>query len=246
MQLMQATDVMRQTEAIGSIGAAFYFDPATVAFGKEHGLDGFRFYLIGRGGVLGDVEPEVVSAAFGYFEPGLVAKLWNSSKEVVAPREAARLYISQAHEFGRRHFSSIADLDRFTAAATTVIDAVEGASLPLFAALRAEPVPTDTPGAAIHQAMVLRELRGSVHLLALVANGLATSVAHAIRRPDDVKMFGHADSPEVSDADRAAWDRAEAMTDALLVPAYDRLDDAAAQALIDGTAAMAAALPARS
>ena len=61
----------------GDIGSAFYFHPDTVAKAKSLGLDGFRMYFLGRGGVLGDVEPAVVSSAFGYFEPGLLAHMWN-------------------------------------------------------------------------------------------------------------------------------------------------------------------------
>ena len=45
---------------IAGIGGAFYFDEATVYRGKALGLDGFRFYMLGRCGVLGDVEAEVV------------------------------------------------------------------------------------------------------------------------------------------------------------------------------------------
>ena len=35
---------MRATEPIGSIGAAFYFHPDTLAAGKAAGLDGFRMH----------------------------------------------------------------------------------------------------------------------------------------------------------------------------------------------------------
>ncbi len=66
---------------IGVLGASHYFAPGTVAIGKERGIDGFRFYFLGRGGVLGDVESEVVASAFGYFHPALVEKMWNSAKE---------------------------------------------------------------------------------------------------------------------------------------------------------------------
>lgn len=242
---MQPRDIMRATEPIGSIGAAFYFDPATVAVGKEHGLGGFRFYVIGRGGVLGDVEAAVVRSAFGYFHTDLVDKLWASSCEIVAPRDAARLYIDQAHTFARSHFADIDGivLDRFSDAATKVIAQPEGASLPLFVALRAEPVPTDAPARAMHQAMVLRELRGSVHLLALAAQGLDSSIAHAIRRPNDLETFGWSDAPPtITEADRASWQRAEDLTDTLLEPAYATLTDAETTALIDGTAALAQAL----
>lgn len=58
---MTPVDTMRATDAIGTIGAAFYFHPDTLARGKAAGLDGFRFYILGRGGVLGDVEPAVVT-----------------------------------------------------------------------------------------------------------------------------------------------------------------------------------------
>ena len=54
----------------GDIGSAFYFEPDTVAKAKELGLDGFRFYFLGRGGVLGDVDPPSCRSAFGYFQPG--------------------------------------------------------------------------------------------------------------------------------------------------------------------------------
>ncbi len=233
---------MRATEPLGSIGAAFYFHPDTVASGKAAGLDGFRFYVLGRGGVLGDVEPGVVHAAFGYFHTGLIDKIWNSAKERVAPREAARLYHAAAHALGRAKFAGIEGLDGFVEAATSIIAAVEGASLPLFAGVRAEPVPDDAPAAAMHQAMVLRELRGSVHLLALTACGVPTPVAHAIKRPGDVAMFGYDEAPEVTDDDRANWHRAEELTDELLMPAYTALSEAQAHALVNGTGAMAHAL----
>ncbi len=233
---------MRATEAIGRIGAAFYFRSETVACGKEAGLDGFRFYVLGRGGVLGDVESDVVRAAFGYFHPGLVAKMWNSAREVMAPRDAARLYIGCAHDLGRAQFGDIEGLDGFVEAATQVIGSVEGISMPLFAAVRAEPVPDDTPAAAMHQAMVLRELRGSVHLLAIAAQALKSEVAHAIRRPDDIAMFGWTEPPEVSDQDHDKWHDAERLTDELLDEAYSSLGAEQIDALVSGTEAMAAAL----
>jgi len=108
--------------------------------------------------------------------------------------------------------------------------------------MRAEPVPDDAPAAAIHQAMVLRELRGSVHLLALVSQGLDSAKAHAIRRPDDVTVFGYESAPELTDEDRASWQRAEDLTDELLVPAYASLSESQATALVGGTARIAAAL----
>jgi hypothetical protein len=240
---MDPREVMQATAGkIGDIGAAFYFAPDTLQRGKDAGLDGFRFYFLGRGGVLGDVEAGVIRAAFGYFEPGLVEKVWSSAKAIMPPREAARVYISCAHDLGRATFTGLDGLEGFVDAATTVIGAVEGTSLPLFEAVRCEPVPDDGPAAAMHQAIVLRELRGSVHLLANTACGLESRHAHGIRRPDEFKMFGYESQIEVTDDDRAKWLRAEQLTDEILVPAYDHLTTEQAKAFIAGTDAMHAAL----
>jgi hypothetical protein len=240
---MNPRDVMQATAPkIGEIGAAFYFSPDTLQRGKDAGLDGFRFYFLGRGGVLGDVEPGVVRAAFGYFEPGLVEKIWNTAKEVMPPREAARLYIACAHDMGREKLTGIEGLEGFVDAATTVIAAVEGASLPLFEAVRCEPVPDDVPAAAMHQAMVMREMRGSVHLLALTACGIESTHAHGIKRPSEFKQFGYENEIHVTETDRARWLRAETLTDDILVRAYDHLTPDQADAMVTGVTAMHAAL----
>jgi hypothetical protein len=240
---MDPRDVMQATAGrLGDIGAAFYFHPDTLERGKAAGLDGFRFYFLGRGGVLGDVEPGVVRAAFGYFEAGLVDKIWTSAKQIMSPRDAARLYLSCAHDLGRARFGAIEGLDGFVDAASVVISAVEGASLPLFEAVRCEPVPDDLPAAAMHQAVVLRELRGSVHLLALTACGLESKRAHGIKRPEAFKMFGYEAEIEVGEDDRARWLRAEELTDEILAPAFDLLTPDRAAALVAGVEAMHAAI----
>ncbi len=237
MELVQAA-----CPKIGSLGSAFYFDGATVAKGKELGLDGFRFYFLGRGGVLGDVEPAVIQSAFGYFEPGLVAKIWNSAKERMAPRDAARAYLDCAHEFGRRAFADLDGLDAYCTAAEAVNGATDVTSLPLYAGISAEPLPDDAPARAMHLTAVLREYRGSAHLLAVRASGLADGVAHAIKRPDDVSTFGWAEAPTITDDDRAAHVAAEELTDRLVLDAYGVLDDAGGDALLAGLDAMEAAV----
>ncbi|MEX2625876.1 MAG: hypothetical protein WD225_03270 [Ilumatobacteraceae bacterium] len=240
---MDPRDVITAIAApTADIGAAAYFHPDTLARGKELGLDGFRFYFLGRGGVLGDVEPEVVVSAFGYFEPSLVAKMWNTGKERIAPRAAAREYLACNADLGRAKFDGLDGLDAYCEAASAVVGAADLAGLTLFAGVRGEPVPDDPPAAAIHYAVLLRELRGSTHLLAVRASGLSAALAHAVRRPDDVAAFGHGEPPEITDDDRAALVRAEELTDELLAPAFSVLDDGAADALVAGTRAMHAAL----
>ena len=239
---MSTTDFITRTTAIGDIGGAFYFDKATVATGKEHDLDGFRFYFLGRGGVLGDVEAEVVHSAFGYFERGLITKMWDTAKARMAPRDAARLYLSCAHDFARARFGSIDGLDAFCAAAEQVNDAIEPAALALYAGIDAEPLPDDLPARAMQLCSVLREARGSTHLLAIVASGLTPYTAHAVKRPTEMTGFGWPEEVTVSDEDRVRWQEAEALTDRLLEPAFGTLDDAGRSALLAGLTAMRAAL----
>lgn len=227
---------------LNKVGAAFYFDPATVARGKELGLDGFRFYVLGRGGVLGDVEAPVVHAAFGYFNPDVIDKIWSSAKETVAPRDAARAYQECAAVLGRERFSGVEGLEAFCDAAEAIVAAQPDAALSLYAGWAAEPRADDLPARAAQLAALLRELRGSVHLVAVVASGLTDQQAHFLKRPDDYAMFGWSDPPEVDDSHRAAMDAAEELTNRLLAPAFGVVPEADRQAVCDVADAMLASL----
>jgi hypothetical protein len=228
---------------IGILGSAFYFIPATVARGKEHGLDGFRFYILGRGGVLGDVEPRVVASAFGYFNPAVIERMWTTGREKMAPRDAGRLYLECCRDLGRSKLSGLEGLDSFCQAAAAINDAVEPAGLALYAGISAEPLPDDLPGRAMQLVTVLREFRGSAHLVAVLASGVAPNVAHYLRRPNDYATFGWGDNaPDVSEDDRANHARAELLTDELVLPAYSAVDGAGADAIVAGLEAIEAAL----
>src|SRR6476646_7434821 len=86
---------------IAALGGSFYFDPATTARGKERGVDSFRLYFLGRGGVLGDTSAAVVHSAFGYFHPAVVARMWDTGRVKLPPVEAAELYRDACAVFGR-------------------------------------------------------------------------------------------------------------------------------------------------
>ena len=234
----------RACPIIRDIGWAHFFSPEAEATAAHLGLDLFTLYALGRGGVLGDVEPVVVASAFGYFNPEVVEALWNAGKEKVAPREAARAYLDCAAEVGRRILSGIEGLDTMVAAADAVNEAADPVGLALYAGYRGELLVDDTPGRALQIVHVLRELRGSAHLIALRCSGVDTRTAHFVKRPGDGPMFGWPEgyAPEISDDQRAAVERAETLTDDLLRPAYAVLDDAAAAALVQGLDDMNAVL----
>ena len=225
-------------------GWAYYFVPETEAEGKELGLDLFQFYVLGRGGVLGDVEAEVVVSAFGYFNPTVLGPMWESAKAIAGPRDAARAHFECCAELGRSRLTDIEGLEAYCDAAGAVNAAADSVGLPLYAGFHAEPLVDDIPGRAMQLTAVLREFRGSAHLLAVRASGLDAQTAHFITRPNDVGMFGWSpdDPPPIGPEQRQAMERAEALTDAIVAPAYAVLDDAGSGALVRGIEGIAAAL----
>ena len=175
--------------------------------------------------MLGDVDPAVIVAAFGYFSPGVVELTWDSAKQIMAPRDAAREYLACADRFGIAKLDGIDVLDAFNDAAETAIASVDRSALSLFAGIAAEPLPDHPAARAYRNVCTLRELRGGVHLLAIVATGLSPLVAHTIRRPDDVTSFGWESAPDISDEDRSRLGVADELTDRLLVPSVETLTD---------------------
>ena len=155
---------------------------------------------------------------------------------------AGREYFEAAHDFGRERLTGVGELDGYVAAATKLLDAARDQvpGLSLFAAAAAEPIPDDAPAAAMHLTAVLREFRGSAHLLAVIAVGLDPQIAHLIRRPDMYTAFGWTEpGPEVTDGDTAALKASDVLTDRLIAPAYSVLDDDDAGALLAGLGAIA-------
>jgi hypothetical protein len=225
---------------IHELGSTFYFTPATAARGEKLGLDVFEFYFLGRGGVLGDVEARVVTSALGYFKPKLVQSMWNAGRAKIAPREAGRAYLECCRDWGRDRFSDLDGLESFCEAAAAVNAAADPVGLVLYAGISAEPLGDDLPGRAMQLVTVLRELRGSAHLLAVVACGVPPVVAHYVRRPDFFGIFGWSDRdvPIVTAEDHAALDAADELTDRLMLPAFSVLDSAGSDALVRGLEAM--------
>ena len=230
--------------AIGLMGSAFYFIPETAEIGKQLGLGGMEFYVCGRGGQMGDCDGETVAAAFGYFSPALIKSVWDAGTAKVPARKCGTAHMHAAAELGRRKFASIPNIESFAAALDKVNSAADPAGLALYAAISTEPLPDDAPGRAMQLIAVLREFRGSAHLVALRAVGLNDTVAHAAKRDDMWERFGHKaeDKPVIDDSVRSLLADAERITDAICAPAYGVLDDAEQDALIAGLEAAGAAL----
>jgi len=199
---------------IGSLGAKYMLDPETMAHGAEAGYpNGFAYYVAGRGGVLGDVDSDVVYSAFMFFERTLIDKLWKAGVAVEGARAASKRYMQSCDVWGKKHLANIDNLDLFISPAEKLISQVDSSGLSLFAGLRAEPLPSELPARAYRLITLLRELRGCLHIAACVTHGLSGLEASLVSSGEGMtKLHGWAPPyPDVSHQ-VAARDAAEKAT----------------------------------
>jgi len=163
----------RLRDAIEPIATVCYWSEPCYDAYAACGLDFLQGYVWSRGSVLGEPDGPVVAAAFGVFEPGLIAQLYDAARascglaEIRAAREAGVITALRA---------ALGPADRAAEVAALLRDAAGSAGLagrPLFAGLSGLPWPED-PLARLWQACaMLRELRGDSHLAACGAAGLS-------------------------------------------------------------------------
>lgn len=214
--MTQAETAKAIARPIGDLGGAFMLDGATYARGAELGFSGIDFYVLGRGGVLGDTTPDVVSSAFFFWNPAQVRTQWELARKVMEPAAAAIEWVNLCHAYGDAHLPELAELNRFSELAAKVCDAASPAGAALFAGWRSLPVPgSDRPKArAQHYLNALRELRGGLHGGAVLAMGLSPAEAVALHSPMMAPVFGwDVSTIPVDDSSKSEWKIAEAGTD---------------------------------
>lgn len=161
-------------DPIARLGGGFMLSSQAKQAGKDAGLRGWQFYFIGRGGVLGDVDPDVVGSAMAYWPRDVVREGWNAARAVLTPEEGVRRFTAVNHGWGREHLADAPGLDRLAPLLERVARDADSAGLALFAGWRATlgTLPDDLPARVSHLCHVLRELRGGLHLAAVLAAGL--------------------------------------------------------------------------
>lgn len=231
---------------IGQLGGTYFFTPTTLARGKELGLDGMRFYFLGRGAPLGDVEWQVVVSAFGFFTPKLIDKFWNSARTTLSAKDAAPIYRECSAQFGRETFASVEGLAEFCAAAELIVKSADPAGLPLFAGQLALPLADDLPGRASQLTTILREHRGSAHVASVIAVGLEPRISAALGEETSWKFHGWTldDGPAPTDVDRHRRLQAEELTNRVVNKAFAVLTEPEGEALLAGLRGLQAAMPA--
>jgi hypothetical protein len=209
-------------------------------------------YFAGRAAPLGPVPAEVVDALFYNFAPGEVArhipKVWRTTTPEAAIAARQRGCANALRRILGDHVGSAA----FARAADLMLKAARSAPYegrPMYAALRAVPVPEDVVERFFHAASLLREHRGDGHIAALMSEGVGGLEAHVLLALDmgmPAQNFGRihhlpaaqltgvidgmrnrgliGDDGWLSEEGRAVKQRVEALTDRLAAKPYEILD----------------------
>lgn len=229
--------------AVANLASYFMLDMATYAKGGELGFEGLDFYVCGRGGALGDVPGDVVSASFVFWSPSTVVDAWEKGRQVMSPSEAATHFADVSHAWAESHLTGDVDLGRTAALLDTLLTGARSSAAPLFAAWRVQPEPDASRPAALvlHRMNVLRELRGGLHGAAMIGHGLDPHLAVSIGGPVMLGLYGY-DGPHPDTEDpgaNALWAAAaEAGEVALGEAAFAVLDEAERDELVDLVAAL--------
>ena len=241
---------------------------AVMALGLSNVWDA---YFAGRAAALGrDVPAAVVHALFYNFADGEVARHIPSVWNTVTP-EAANAAREQGSVAAlRRILGELADTSGVVRAGDLAIKAgtsarTEGRAL--YAAVRTLPVPTEPVARLWHGANLLREHRGDGHVAALLSMGIGGTEAHVLHALSEgmpAEQFGRVSHlpkrqlAAVVDGMRSrgligvdGWltadggqikQRVEVLTDELAAPAYDILEPAELDQLVEDLEPLAAVL----
>nr|CRL68946.1 hypothetical protein CPGR_01042 [Mycolicibacterium malmesburyense] len=233
------------------VHAVTYFAPEARTALDTLGYKGFWMgYFAARSAPLGQVPPEVVTAAFYNFAPHRVAKALPAAWDVATPADALRVRSESAVAALERY--GVGSGDDVATAADLLAKAARFATLdgrPLFAANAALPWPEEPLAKLWHAATLLREQRGDGHIAVLISHGISgreSNVLHAAagRVPKEMIMRsrdyddeqwetyrsrlaarGLLDGDVLTDAGRDLKQLIEDSTDRLALPVLDASSD---------------------
>lgn len=221
-------------------------DLDTYAYGASLGYEGTDFYVAGRGGALGEVTADVVTAAFVFWCPETITEAWERSASVLPRADVAREFAAVAGRWADAKLPDDDQAARLAELAGAIGDAASPACAPLFAGWRSldEPSAERPRALAVHRMNALRELRGALHGAAIICQGISPHAAVARRTPYMLSAFGwqepHPDKADV----REPWALAQAATDRAIASAYAGLSPAEREEFVElANATQAAVTP---
>ena len=241
LAVVQATSV-----PIHDIGTAVYLSPDVAGWASGWGwANPFAFYFAGRGGMLGDVGPDVVTSALGWFAPSAVHTMYAEGTEVAGATGAAARMAEAHGMWGEKHYGAVVGVDEIVAVTEEMVDGLEGSALPLFVGWRNATRADSPAGRAAQLMQILREWRGGNHLVATTAVGLSPLEAILTNEgPGQAKFFGWQEPFPDFAAMKERHLEAEEITDRLCATALaGALDPARFSDFEAGVTALRAATP---
>src|SRR5580692_4626895 len=238
---VQATSV-----PIHDIGTAVYLSPDVFAWAGEWGWSNpFAFYFAGRGGMLGEVTPDVVTSAMGWFCSSAIEAMYTEGIGVAGARGAAARMAEAHAKWGDKYYAGVDGLEEAVAVSEELVDGLEGSAIPLFVGWRDAPRSESSAGRAAQLMQILREWRGGIHLVATTAVGLSPLEAILTNEgPGQAKFFGWPEPFPDFGPIKQRHDEAEDITDRLCASALaDALDEAKYPDFRAGVTALRAATP---
>ena len=227
-------------------------------------------YFAGRAAPLGLVPAEVVDALFYNFAPGEVARHIPNVWRTTTPDLAIAARQLGCVKALRRILGDRVDTPSFALAAELLTKAATSAPVegrPMYAALRAIPIPNDVVARVFHAASLLREHRGDGHIAALMVEGVGGLEAHVLLALDmnmPAEKFGrihHLPAAQLgavidgmrdrdligedgwlSEHGRAVKQRVESLTDRLAARPYESLEPSELDELVGALEPLAALL----
>jgi hypothetical protein len=155
-------------DAIEAIAQVCFWAETTYNEYEAIGLEFFGGYIWGRACALGEPEGTVVAAAFGVFEPNLVAGLYDQARQT-ASLSAVRKAKEAGSTAALHHALGSADVGATLAVVRRAAEAADPTGRAFHAGLTAVPWPDDPMGQLWHACTMLREHRGDGHLAACVS-----------------------------------------------------------------------------
>lgn len=179
-----ATAAVASASPIETAGAAWMLHSETFEASLGAGYDHpFSGHFAGRGGMLGDAPTEVVAASLYHFPIEVTTLFWEAGKPIKGAVGGADLYHAQAAQWAEKHLAGVSGLERFAELGEKIIAVAPRNGLPVFAGWAAKPRVSDPAGHAFQVLLVIRELRGGIHLGALALTGISPKEAHLLNSP---------------------------------------------------------------
>lgn len=231
----------RVRKGVGVVGGAFFLTRDLRKAGGQLGLPPWPAYFLGRCGVLGQANPDVVAAIVGFFPLDFVEDCWLQVQQVDLD-QGMEVCVSALDQWSEKTLGGFDGVERLSELAGKAAREASPVGAPLFAGWRDMPERPTAEANAVQSLLALRELRGAMHLSAILAADITPREAIVLGGGGaaNASFFGWEDleiDPERQEQAAKARSEAERRTDRMAARTWTTLgldERAEFASLLDG------------